>query len=301
MSNSYNNKKAYAFAGGAVALWSTVATAFKIALGSVDYLQLLFWSSAVSCLVLFVILLAQRKTCLLKKYSAKDYLKSAVLGFLNPFLYYVLLFKAYSLLPAQEALTLNYTWALMITLLSVPILGQKLSFKSLAAVLIGFLGAMVIATHGDLLSLEFADELGVALALSSSVVWALFWLYNVKDKRDATAKLFLNFLFGLFFITVYSFVNYYGFDSDFGAFVIPDLESILAVSYVGLFEMGITFTLWLQALRYAKSAASVSNLIYFSPFLSLLFINMILGEEILISTIAGLGLILIGIFVQRKS
>ncbi|MDA3842974.1 MAG: DMT family transporter [Candidatus Kapabacteria bacterium] len=301
MSTSYNNKKAYAFAGGAVALWSTVATAFKIALESVDYLQLLFWSSAVSCIVLFVILFAQRKTYLLKKYSATDYLKSAALGFLNPFLYYVLLFKAYSLLPAQEALTLNYTWAVVITLLSVPILGQKLSLKSLGAVLIGFFGAMVIATHGDLLSLEFSDELGVALALSSSVVWALFWLYNVKDKRDATAKLFLNFLFGFMFVAGYSFVNYYGFDSDFAAFIIPDLESMFAVSYVGLFEMGITFTLWLKALRYAKSTASVSNLIYFSPFLSLLLINMILGEEILISTIAGLGLILIGIFVQRKS
>ena len=34
-------------------------------------------------------------------------------GFLNPFLYYIILFKAYSLLPAQEALSLNYTWPLV--------------------------------------------------------------------------------------------------------------------------------------------------------------------------------------------
>ena len=48
-----------------------------------------------------------------------NYKKVFILGLVNPFLYYLVLFKAYDLLPAQEAQAINYTWALMLAFLSV--------------------------------------------------------------------------------------------------------------------------------------------------------------------------------------
>ncbi len=56
-----------------------------------------------SILVLFVILLFQKKTSLIIPKKRKDWLSSALLGLTNPFLYYVVLFKSYTLLKAQEA------------------------------------------------------------------------------------------------------------------------------------------------------------------------------------------------------
>jgi len=121
-------KKAYLYAMTAVLLWATVATAFKVSLRYVDPLQLLFLASTVSAAVLLAVLAVRGKLSLLKQYSGKEYLHSAVLGLLNPFLYYVILFRAYELLPAQHAQPVNMTWPIVLVLLSIPIgafLAQK--------------------------------------------------------------------------------------------------------------------------------------------------------------------------------
>jgi drug/metabolite transporter (DMT)-like permease len=285
--------KAYIFALSAILLWSTVATAFKIALEQVDFIQLLFYASGVATLVLFFILLFEQKLKLLSQLSSKEWLMALVRGFLNPFLYYLILFKAYDMLPAQEAMTLNYTWPIVLILLSVPFLKQPLTKQGLLAILLSFGGVMVIATKGNLLDLQFSDIKWDLLALSTSLVWASFWIINLKSKTDESIKLFLSFGFGFLFTlpVVYSF-------SDF---TLPNTQGILAVTYVGIAEMGLTFFLWLSALKNAKRTDQVGQLIYLSPFLSLLFIAFILHEPIHFTTFIGLILILIGIIWHKKT
>lgn len=283
-------KQAYSYAVIAVLFWSTVASVFKVSLRYVDVFQLLFYSSLASIVILFIILLFQKKLNLIWTYCAKDFLRSALLGFLNPFLYYVVLFKAYSLLRAQEALTLNYTWPIMLALLSIPLLKQKIGFKSILAIIISFIGALSIATKGNILSFSFTNISGVLLALGSTVIWSLFWIYNIKDKRDEVAKLFLNFTFGFIFILIATLL--------FSRISFSNIQGLLGAGYVGLFEMGITFVIWLKALSLSRTTAKVSNLIYLSPFLSLIIINRVVGEKILFSTIIGLILIVAGIIIQ---
>jgi drug/metabolite transporter (DMT)-like permease len=285
-------KQAYLYAITAVLFWSTMASAFKVSLRYLDFLHLLFFSSIASVAILFLILLIQNKLSLFKGYSGKDYLRSVMLGFLNPFLYYVVLFKAYSLLPAQEAQPLNYTWSIVLVLLSIPILGQRIGFKSILAILISYLGVLVISTRGDLFGLTLSNPTGVVLALGSSVIWALFWIYNVKDKRDDVAKLFLNSLFGFAFISITLLI--------FSKTPIFDIRGLTGATYVGLFEMGVTFVLWLRALRLSRTTAQVSNLIYLSPFVSLVLIHLIVGETIMLSTITGLVFIVAGIILQQR-
>jgi len=285
-------KAAYFHALLAVFFWSTVATAFKLTLRYLNYLQLLFYSSLTSVFVLFLILLFQGKLGLLKTYSKRDYLNSAVLGFLNPFLYYVVLFKAYSLLKAQEAQPLNFTWPVVLALLSIPILKQKVKLRSFVALFVSFSGVFVISTRGDIFGLEFSHRDGVLLASGSAFIWALFWLYNLRDRRDEVAKIFLNFLFGFIFSACLVFAV----SEEFTA----EVEGLAGAVYVGIFEMGVTFVVWLKALKLSKTTAQVSNLIYASPFISLLFIHFIGGEEILFSTFVGLTLIILGIGIQKS-
>ncbi len=285
-------KQAYIYAITAVLFWSTVASAFKVSLRYLDFLQLLFFASIVSIIVLFLILLIQNKLSLFKEYSRKDYLHSVMLGFLNPFLYYVILFKAYSLLPAQEAQPLNYTWSIMLVLLSIPLLKQKIGVKSILAIFVSYFGVFIISTRGDILGLSFTNLNGVLLALGSAVIWALFWIYNIKDKRDEVAKLFLNFSFGFIFILISIILS--------SKMTIPAMAGFAGATYVGLFEMGITFVLWLKALKLSRTTAQVSNLIYLSPFLSLVLIHLVVGEKILLSTIIGLIFIVAGIIIQQR-
>jgi len=152
-----NQKQAYIYAGIAVVLWSTVATSMKIALQSYSFMQLLFWSSATALLTLGVMMAVRKKFANLTKLPAKAVLKSAFYGAINPFLYYIILFKAYELLPAQEAQALNYTWPIMLSLLAVPLLNQKIGFKNVVAIGISFIGVLIIATGGNLINLSFSN------------------------------------------------------------------------------------------------------------------------------------------------
>lgn len=283
--------QAYAYAITAVLFWSTVASAFKLSLRYLHFLHLVLYASFVSSLCLLIILKSQNKLHLLKTYSKKEFFHSALLGFLNPFLYYVVLFKAYSLLPAQIAQPLNWTWPIMLVLLSIPLLNQKITFNSILAIIISFIGVFIISTHGNIFSFHFTNPAGVLLALGSSVIWALFWIYTIKDKRDETAKLFLNFLFGFMYILITILI--------FSKIIIPEIAGFLGATYVGLFEMGITFVVWLKALKMSRTTAQVSNLIYLAPFLSLIVIYFVVGEKILFSTIIGLIFIIAGIVLQQ--
>ncbi len=284
-------KKAYFCAFVAVLFWSTSASAFKLSLRYLDVLSLLFYASITSTAAFFVYLLFSKKLNLLKALSKKDYLYSALLGFLNPFLYYAVLFKAYSILPAQEAQPLNFIWPIMLVLLSIPLLNQKIKPKDILAIIISFVGVFVISTRGDILGFKFTSPTGVLLATGSSVIWALFWIYNIRDKCDEAVRLFLNFAFGSIFIFLSMLL--------FAGVRIPNLNGIIGAAYVGLFEMGITFLLWLKALKLSKTTAHVTSLIYLVPFLSLVLISFAVGEKILFSTIIGVIFIIGGIILQR--
>ena len=275
----------------AVLFWASSASAFKISLRYVDVFSLLFYASITSTGVFFIYIMLSNKLNLLKSLSGKDYLYSALLGFLNPFLYYAVLFKAYSILPAQEAQPLNFIWPIILVLLSIPLLKQKIKSKDILATFISFAGVFVISTRGNIFGFRFTSITGVLLATGSSIIWALFWIYNVRDKHDEVVRLFLNFVFGsaLTFLLILVL----------GGMQIPNLSGLLGGVYIGLFEMGITFLLWFKALKLSKTTAHVTNLIYVVPFLSLIVISFTVGEAILPSTFVGLILIVGGIILQK--
>ncbi len=283
--------KSNLFAVSAVLFWSTVATAFKLTLDGMNYVQLLFYSSFFSSVILFFFAKREAGVKIKNIFAGRSLIKNAALGLINPFFYYLVLFKAYSLLPAQEAQPLNYTWPIAISIFSVIFLDQKLALKTIAGLILAFFGVAVIATRGDLFSLEFHSILGVLLAAGSSLIWASFWILNLKDERESGIKLFGAFFTGTIFTAVYIFL--------FDSFKLNDYSFIFGAAYIGLFEMGITFFLWMKALQLSDNKAKTSTLAYLSPFISLVFIALILKETLLFSSIIGLVLIVGGIFIQR--
>jgi len=287
-----NQKKALWFGLSAVLLWSTVASAFKLTLRYFDPIQLLLYASIVSFIVLFGILFLQRKMHLIVSYSVREYLILGLLGLLNPFIYYLVLFEAYSLLPAQEAQPLNYTWALTLSYLSIFILKHSLQRKDVLAGIVCYAGVIIISTHGDIIHFSFTNLKGVVLALISTILWSLYWLYNAKLKVDPLVGLFINFAVGIPFIFIWATL----FSDPFAL----NLYGLLGSAYVGIFEMGLTFVLWLKAIKLSTNASQIANLIFISPFISLLLIALIVGEKILFSTCVGLILIIIGLVIQQK-
>ena len=285
-------QRALLLALGAVLLWSTVATAFKLSLEHLAPVQLLAGANLAAVMTLGLLLLASGRLGEVLRASRRDYLRSLALGLINPLAYYLVLFEAYDRLPAQEAQPLNYTWAFTLAILAVPLLGHKLSRGDVFGGLVAYSGVWVIATRGEVFALEFANPIGVALALGSTLLWALYWIYSARDKRDPLVALFCNFALALPFVLLVCALT--------AGLSLPNWRGLAGAAYVGVFEMGLAFALWLGAMRLTQSTARISNLIFLSPFLSLFFIRTFVGETILPSTWIGLGLIIAGLALQQS-
>jgi drug/metabolite transporter (DMT)-like permease len=285
-------RQSYIYALLAILFWATVPTAFKICLKEMDVLPMLTIASVTSAIVLIITVIVSGKTRLLKETSGREILSSAMLGLINPFLYYIILLKAYQLLPAQIAQPLNMIWPIILVFLSIPILGQKIKSKSFIALFISFIGVYIISSQGNLFRPGHSDFKGVLLATGSSIFWAFYFILNVRDKRDEAIKLFLNFLFGTIYLIITLAVT-----GEWHNAVIS-LKGLSAAVYVGIFEMGITFLFWLKALQMAESTDKISNLVYIAPFLSLILVHFFLHEPVYYTTPIGLILIISGIVIQ---
>ncbi|WP_140192309.1 DMT family transporter, partial [Vibrio parahaemolyticus] len=215
-----------------------------------------------------------------------------LLGLINPLAYYLILFKAYDLLPASQAQAINYSWAITLTLMAAVFLGQKIRGKDWIACGFSYLGVIVIATQGNVLGMQFESPLGVGLALLSTLLWAGYWILNTKNKADPVIGVLLGFLVAIPFTIALSWYEGASWQSI-------SIKGWAAVTYVGLFEMGVTFVLWLSALKLTQNTARISNLIFASPFISLMLLATIIGEKIHPSTLIGLVLIISGLVIQQ--
>ena len=289
------NRLALVYGSAAVGLWSTMATAFKWALDFSSPMQLITLAATVSWLFFAARLVSRGRLFSFTTLSRRSLLRCFSLGLLNPTLFYWVLFSAYDLLPAQDAMAINYTWGLTLPLIASCFSRSLPSGKEAALALASYLGILIIVTDGNLASFEFENVTGVLLAIGSTVLWGLSWVINTRtvehENMDPEVALLLNFsmavpvLWAILAATA----------------SLPDMKvgTLLGGLYVGLFEMGLAFVLWMNAMQLTDKPIRVSSLIFLAPPLSLVFIATVLGEPVATSTLTGLLLILAGLVGQQ--
>ena len=287
----YNMKKnthSILLALAAVISWSTVATAFKVALSYLTHFEMLLIASLTSVLIFSIVLTFQHKWGLVKQLNKKQWKELAFLGFLNPAAYYLILFKAYDMLPAQVAQPVNYAWPIVLLVLLAVFAKQPIPSKKYIGMFISMAGVVMISLGTGQLSGMSVPVTGVLLAAISAFFWAGYWMVNNKHKHsvDAIVSLFGSFVCGSLYLIVC--IPFFGFS-------VPNLNGLLAGMYVGGFEMAIPFICFGIAMRITSNPTLINQLCYLSPFLSLFFIAMILHEPIVITTYIGLTLIVAGI------
>lgn len=270
-----------------VLMWSTVASGFKLGLAVFAVEQLLLLGTSMSWLIFFCYAASKCQLSL----AAEDRKLACLLGLINPTAYYLILFAAYDRLPAHIAQPINYTWALTLAVLAVPVLGQRLSRRTFAGILISYLGVviLVITTPGEAGQI---DALGIALALVSTLLWAGYWLLNARSRAQPASIMFWSFSMALPLIAA---ICWYG----------PGLPNMNATAlgyaiWIGAIEMGITFLLWQRALQRARSSAKIAQLIFIAPFLSLLLIHLLLDEAISLWALPALVIIVSGLVVGQR-
>lgn len=290
------NNQAIVYAGLAVLSWSTVATAFKIALTYLTHYEMLLIASCTALLIFALSLTLQRKWNQVCRLSARQWFYFAGIGLLNPVAYYLVLFKAYNLLPAQVAQPINYAWPIVLLVLLAVFARQPIPPKKYIGMFLS-LGGVVFISIGGTKGEMSASVGGLLLAGLSAILWASFWLINNRNSRlDGSVSLFMTFLFGTIYLIAGACVTGVNLHS---------LPGVLSGVYIGCFEIGIPFIFFGLAMRKTTNPALINQLCYLSPFLSLFLIAVVLGEHIVATTYVGLVLIVGGIvynqyFVKEK-
>lgn len=285
-----------------VLCWSTVSSAFKLSLQNTTPLELLWVASLSSAALLTLLGYCHprwhiRTLWQNSEHTTRLWQRVGLLACLNPVSYYLLLFAAYDRLPGQLAQPLNFTWPLVLLLLQSLLRRQWLTTRQWIALLLSFFGVLWIATGGQ--PLQWPDHvsgLGVGLALISTLFWAIYWLLNshiIEQYRyNAIPLLAMVSWVGSIILTLIVMAMMAA-----GHPTSLNTSTWIGGFYVGCFEMGIAFVCWQLALSHTQNPQLLGNIIYLTPFGSLLVLSIFV-ETIQPSSWVGLVFIIVGIILQ---
>ncbi|MBL6456190.1 DMT family transporter [Belnapia sp. T6] len=148
--------------------------------------------------------------------------------------FHALYFAALALAPPVEANLLNYTWPLLIVLLSAPLRGLPLGPRRLLGVALGAAGAALLLAGGAHFPAEALA--GFACAIGAAMTWAL---YSVLSGRLASVPTEAVAGFCLASAAL-AFAAHLGLEAP----AMPGPRQWLAVLLLGLGPMGAAFFLW---------------------------------------------------------
>lgn len=283
-------KKTYMFAGVAIFCWSTVATVSKLLLGTMDKYQILCISALFAAAALFVVNLLTGRFKQLRSFRAMDYVKTIGPCLLGNFLYYVFYYGGTARMPASQAFIVNYLWPIMSVVFACILLKEKLTGRKIVAFAMSFLGVFTVAGK-DILQFNSNILIGAAMCVAGAVSYGAFTALIKKWDYDRMLAMMLGFFAS--FVLSLTVTLCKGVRWDIAPI------AYLGFGWNGIGCMALASTSWALALK-SGNTAKVSNLAYITPFLSLVWVAVFLKEMPTVWSVAGLCLIVLGIFIQLK-
>jgi len=271
-----------------ILLWGTVATVGKLLLTTLDNYQVLFYVMLSSLIAVFILSALMGKIKIIKKYKRKDYVIFFLLGVAGTFMYSFLFYLGLNYSSAQEAFVVNYTWPIWVIILAAIFLKEKITFKKIIAIILSFVGVLVIVSQGNL-SINHQNLFGNMIMLLGAFFYGLFSVLGKKYKYETTTSMTFYFLAG----TILSFIAML----IFSEFTLPTSIEFLGFIWLGGVATGVAYLFWFLALKHGDTGI-MANLVFLTPFVSLVFIAIFLKEKILPSSLIGLVLIISGVLIQ---
>ncbi len=265
-----------------VSLWALVPVVAKFGQTTLDNHQFLFWSSLVSVIILGITSTVVGTIGEIKKYSTKDWLYILFLGLLGTYIYYLFLYLGYSQAVGMEVLVFQYTWPILIVLLSIFILKERLNARKLGALVLGGIGVVVVLTKGDCQSINVSKSGVIALVAIGAFCFALFSVLSKTVQKEAYSVVVVYFFAAL----VASFMSML----YFSEFAFPATSEILPVLLNGVLVNGISYIFWVIALQLTE-ASYLAPFIFISPILSAIYLVLFFGEPFILAY--GIGLLCI--------
>ena len=282
--------RVYFYAISAVVIWSTTAALVKSLLTAIPTFEALFLSTLAASLFLLVVQLVRDGGRIFRIYDIRGYAAMAGLGFLGLFLYSGLYYYGLSQLTSQEACILNFLWPMMIVLFAALLLGERITLRTAAALLLSFSGVVVLTLGGEG-NAEGNGMLGAAACILAALCYGLFCVLNKRRNIDQIVMM----------------VMAWGVTALCSLPVTLIMEEWVTLSWMqwggllwlGIFIDAVGYLWWAMALQQATNSAAVANLAYAVPLLSLVVSAVTLGERMTGAALLALVLIMGGILLQN--
>jgi drug/metabolite transporter (DMT)-like permease len=281
-----------------VLVWATLHPIAKRTLDEITVSQLPFTRVALAAVFLIgVCAVTGRLGQLLALFRPRALWKVAVLGVTGFSLSSGLSMTALSYLPAGINSVLANASPLMVALGVVVLLRERLDWRTVSGLVIGFLGVAVIALRGGV-DASGLSPIGVLLSLVSSGTWAL---YTVLARRlsagyDVIAMCAATSLVGAVPLGVVV-----GIEGEVGRLVAAAMSTTgLLLLWCGVIATGATFTAWVMLLR-RINATRVASFQYVIPLGALVMAYLIGGEVPSLVALTGAGMIVGGVAVANSA
>ena len=285
---------AYVAVLATITIWSTASAAIKLLMSDLHPYLVMFYVAlfAVAGNLALVVLTGRTERFL--SYGRRDLAVFALLGLLGSYGYCMFYYNALDVAPVVVVSVVQYLWPIMTVLWTAVLLKERPGQRAVTGLAMSLAGVMVVATGGDPSVLSLERFTGPLLAAASAVCYGLFSAIGKQRDDDKVCSMAWSFTFFLAFTipTVLVFVP--------GGFVLPTAGTLLGLAWMGIACYDIGYILWLYALANGDTA-SMSNMTFLTPFLSLVWIRLSLDEPITTSAVAGLVVIIAGIIVTRSS
>lgn len=283
-------KKTYLYAAAAIVMWSTMPTISKVLLNEMDNYKVLCVSTLFATVTMLIINLCSKKWSLMKQYRFIDYVKMCLIGLPGVCLYYIFYYGGTTKLPASQAFIINYLWPIMSIVFACFILKEKITARKMIAIVMSFLGVITV-TGEDLFQFNTDTVFGMFLCLCAAICYGFYTAINKKSSYDKQISMTMAMLTAFVPSLVIVIVK--------GESLLLSPLQIPGILWNGIFTMALANLAWVLALSHGNTS-KISNLAYITPFLSLVWTFFILGESIRITSLLGLCLIVVGIFIQIK-
>ena len=262
-----------------VALWALIPVVAKMGQTTLDNHQFLFWSSLVSLAVLILMSMVKGDIAEVKSYSHKEFGYLSFLGLLGTYIYYLFLYLGYSRAAGMEVLVIQYTWPIIILFLSIFILNERLNIRKIIAILLGFLGVLLVLSKGAIREIELNNPAVILLVAVGAFCFALFSVLSKNIMRAPLAVTSIYFLAA----TVASFLSML----FFSELALPSSAELFPVLLNGVLVNGLSYMFWLLALKSAE-VSYLAPFVFITPVLSAIYLILFFDEPML--PIYGIGL-----------
>lgn len=219
--------------------------------------------------------------------TRSDLLQLIGLGILGSFLYSAFYYASLRMLPSADACIINYLWPIIATISAAVILHEKIKVTEGLAILLSFVGVVIISTKGN--GLNIANAQGVLLCIIGAVCYGVF---NVLNKKKGINQLICTTIY--FTVTAICSIPF--------VFATGGIEPMSGITWAGVLWLGIfidalAIFAWGAALQMSEVGV-FSNLAYLTPVVAMIISYITLGEPIEWYAVVGMIFVLGGCAVQ---